>query len=97
MRLTHVFGDNIVVAFRDILFAADYTDTFTATRSIRLHDVHVFVVADLSIAVPPLVVFWEDVGGRCDVEGLAMETAHALDVPPHKIFSADRPGAGEVI
>ena len=85
------------MALIDVLFLANDSDSFSTTRCNRLHNVHVLEVVHLSVDAPALKVFWHNVGGRTDVEGLAVQPSHTLHIPPHIVFSTDRPRASKVV
>ena len=85
------------MSFINLLFLSDYADPFTTTCTDRFHYIHVFEVIHLAVDVPALIVLGHDVSRGCDVERLAVETSHALYVPPHVVLPADAPGAGKVV
>ena len=97
MRLTHILRNNIAWALIHGLLAANDFDSFTTARCKRLHNVHILEVARLSINHPALVVFGKDVRWRSNVKSFPVQSTHPLNVPPHQIFTPDRPWACKVV
>ena len=85
------------MALVNCLFLANDSDSFTATRCIWFHYVHVLKIARLTVNYPALVVLWEDVSRRRDIECFPVQTTHPLHISPHIVFPADGPRACKMI
>ena len=92
-----VFGYYIAVALVDGLFLAYDADTPATTRRNRLYYEHVLEVVHLSVDAPAFVVFGHDVSRWTDIEGLAVESFHALHISPHIVLPADCPRASKMV
>lgn len=97
MGLREVLGHQVARSLVDLLLLADDADASAATRGSWLHDVHVFEVVHFTLVHPPLVILWEYVGWRADLEVLAVPPSLALGVSPEITLVSDVPGASEMV
>ena len=97
MRLRDVLGNHVATAFCYLCLLANDLDSAATTRGRWLHNVHVLVALNFSVDLPAFIVFREQVSHRTDVELLAVESPHALHVPPHQVLATDCPRSGKMI
>ena len=97
MRLAHILRHDVILSLGNILLFANDADALATTGCVGFHNVHILKVARFTVNHPALIIFRENVRGRGNIEGLAVQAAHSLNIAPHQVFSTDSPGASEVI
>ena len=97
MRFRHVLGYEVAWALVYLLFLTYNPDTSSTTGTCWFHDVHVLVITHLSFIAPTLVVFWEQVSRRADLEVFSVPSPLALHVSPEVTFVTNVPGTSKMI
>ena len=97
MRLWQVLWNQISTPFIDFLLFANDSDSFSTTWARRLKDVHVFIIVQLSVIAPSLIVFWKEVSVWAYLEVFPMSPPLPLHIPPQVALVSNVPRPSEVI
>jgi hypothetical protein len=97
MRLGEVLGDQVSLLLLDVVLLAHDSNALATTHVSWLQNVEIFVVAELSLLLPPLVVLWKYVSRRTDLEFFSMSPSLSLGIPPEVGLTPQTPCAWEVV
>ena len=99
MGIRNVLWDDIAVFLVNLGFGPNDLDTFAARTGRRFHDVHMFITWTFTFDTEFTVILREDIRLRAKVK-FTCSLEHflcPLNILPHKIFSPNLKGLGEVV
>lgn len=97
MGIRNVLRDEVAALLGYLVVGTEDRDTLAAGGSVRFHDEERVLLVSFSIEGKFLVVVWQEVGLRTDVEVLGERFFHSVDALPHQVLPAEMEALGEVV
>lgn len=82
MRFGEVLGDQVALALIDSIFLPNDLDASSTTCCSWLQNIHVLEIIHLTVIHPTLVVLWENISWRAQLELFAVFPPLLLHIPP---------------